>query len=123
MKAPRLIRWPLRVQPIPFPAAPPPAIALIRGVMTLSVNALTKVLKASATTRPTAMMMTDSSRQWNCSSLACVPAIGLIYFAFVAFLMILGTAWTTRLAFLTTAAGSGIGVALSVALFSSPSPM
>src|SRR5215470_9475046 len=57
MKAPRLIRWPLRVQPIPFPAVPPPAIALIRGVMTLSVKALTKVLKASATTRPTAMMI------------------------------------------------------------------
>src|SRR5215469_16473391 len=57
MKAPRLIRWPLRVQPIPFPAVPPPAIALIRGVMTLSVKALTKVLKASATTRPTAMII------------------------------------------------------------------
>src|SRR5438552_4217212 len=55
MKAPRSIRWPLSVHPTPFPADPPPAIALIKGVITLSVNVLIKVLNASATTRPTAM--------------------------------------------------------------------
>ena len=57
MNAPRLIRWPLIVEPRPFPAAPPPPAALTKGVMMLSVKALIKVLKASATTRPTAMMI------------------------------------------------------------------
>src|SRR5262252_150383 len=43
------------VQPNPLPAAPPPAAALTSGVMMLSVKALISVLKASATTRPTAI--------------------------------------------------------------------
>ena len=55
INAPRSMRCPLRVQPIPFPAAPPPAIALTSGVMMVSVNALIRVLNARATTRPTAM--------------------------------------------------------------------
>src|SRR5579884_4412025 len=49
------IRWPLIVQPRPLPPAPPPAAALTSGVMTLSVKDLMSVLKASATTRPTAI--------------------------------------------------------------------
>src|SRR6266536_474438 len=55
MNAPRSMRCPLRVQPTPFPAAPPPAIALTSGVMMLSVKDLISVLNARATTRPTAM--------------------------------------------------------------------
>src|SRR5712691_2654025 len=55
MNAPRSTRCPLSVQPIPLPAEPPPAIALINGVIRLSVNALIRVLNASATTSPTAM--------------------------------------------------------------------
>src|SRR4051794_17315490 len=55
MNAPTSIRWPLTVQPIPFPVAPPPAAALMSGVMMLSVNALINVLNANATTSPTAM--------------------------------------------------------------------
>src|ERR1700722_5071198 len=55
MNAPRSIRWPLTVHPMPLPVDPPPAMALTRGVMTLSVKALISVLKASATTSPTAM--------------------------------------------------------------------
>src|SRR5579884_3187224 len=61
MKAPTSIRWPLTVQPRPLPAAPPPPAALTNGVMTLSVKALISVLKARATTRPTATTIS-----WPC---------------------------------------------------------
>src|SRR5215470_14392797 len=55
MNAPTSMCWLLMVQPSPAPAFPPPAIALTSGLMMLSVKALTRVLNASATTRPTAM--------------------------------------------------------------------
>jgi protein-disulfide isomerase len=43
----------------------------------------------------------------------------LIYFAFIAFLMMLGTIWATRIAFLINAVGAGISLALTAELFSS----
>src|ERR1035437_10527967 len=52
--APTLIVWPLRTQPSPL-EEDFPATELTRGVMMLSVKALIRVLKANATTKPTAM--------------------------------------------------------------------
>src|SRR5579862_7868601 len=53
MNAPKFTTWPLTVNPRPL--VPPPPAAFTSGVMMLSVNALIRVLNASATTRPTAM--------------------------------------------------------------------
>src|ERR1035437_2073936 len=54
MNAPTLMVWPLRTQPIP-PEEDFPATELTRGEMMLSEKALIRVLKANATTKPTAM--------------------------------------------------------------------
>src|ERR1035437_5620008 len=54
MNAPTLMVWPLRTQPSPL-EEDFPATELTRGVMMLSVKALIRVLKANATTKPTAM--------------------------------------------------------------------
>src|ERR1035437_7766681 len=54
MNAPTLMVWPLRTQQSPL-EEDFPATELTRGVMMLSVKALIRVLKANATTKPTAM--------------------------------------------------------------------
>src|ERR1700728_3594020 len=57
MKAPNAMNLPLIVHPRPGPFEESPARALINGVMMFVVNEEISVLKARATTRPTAITM------------------------------------------------------------------
>src|SRR5262249_41932543 len=67
--APMSTSWPRTVKP--RPSLPPPPAAFTSGVTTVSVNALTSVLNASAIERPTA-----TTTSWPCMRKFLKPRMG-----------------------------------------------